>query len=153
LQPVLQWGPSAAGGGEYWTVASWYVTSRGQAFHTPLVRVESGQLLVGEMALVGQARGKFSYSCEFLGLAKTRLLLKNVAELNWSTESMEAYSVRRCSDYPASREVSFEAIRIRTNVHPELRWTEVDRVTDCDQKARVVSHSSTDGRVDLTLGR
>ena len=23
-QPVLQWGPSAAGGGSYWAVASWY---------------------------------------------------------------------------------------------------------------------------------
>lgn len=25
LQPVLQYGPSAAGGGSYWAVASWYV--------------------------------------------------------------------------------------------------------------------------------
>jgi hypothetical protein len=27
LQPVLQWGASPAGGGSYWAVASWYVTS------------------------------------------------------------------------------------------------------------------------------
>src|SRR5271170_5945542 len=25
LQPVLQWGPSYAGGGAFWTVASWYL--------------------------------------------------------------------------------------------------------------------------------
>jgi hypothetical protein len=29
LQPVLQWGTSPAGGGPYWAVASWYVTSLG----------------------------------------------------------------------------------------------------------------------------
>ena len=30
LQPVLQWGSSAAGGGPYWSIASWYVTSGGR---------------------------------------------------------------------------------------------------------------------------
>ena len=31
LQPVLQYGSSAAGGGAFWSIASWYVTSGGQA--------------------------------------------------------------------------------------------------------------------------
>jgi hypothetical protein len=34
LQPVLQWGPSAAGGGQYWSAASWYVTSGGLPYTT-----------------------------------------------------------------------------------------------------------------------
>ena len=35
-QPVLQWGPSAAGGGNYWAVASWYVDGQGgHSFCTP----------------------------------------------------------------------------------------------------------------------
>jgi hypothetical protein len=149
LQPVLQWGVSAAGGGDYWSVASWYVTSRGQAFHTPLVRVSPGDLLVGEMTLAGEARGKRSYTCELRNLPRTRLLLKNVAEMNWSTESLEAYGVTGCGDYPASQEVPFTGIRVFTDVHPSLRWTAVDRVVDCDQHAHVVSHSSVDGQVDL----
>jgi hypothetical protein len=37
LQPVLQWGISAAGGGSYWAIANWYVTSGGQAFYSTLV--------------------------------------------------------------------------------------------------------------------
>lgn len=150
LQPVLQWGPSAAGGGSYWTVASWYVTSRGQAFHTPLQRVEPGQLLTGRIELYEQARGKLTYLCSFDDLPRTTLLLKNVAELSWSTESLEAYNLDRCSEYPATR-VEFTAIQLRTDVHPTLRWTAVDRVTDCQQHAEVVSHSSTDGRVDLWM--
>jgi hypothetical protein len=151
LQPVLQWGPSAAGGGAYWSVASWYVTSRGQAFHTPLQRVEPGDVLVGEMTLVGEERGKFSYVCELKGMPRTRLLLKNVAELDWSTESMEAYNVRRCSDYPASGQIPFTNISLRTDVHPDLKWHVADRVTDCDQRAQVVSDSSQNGQVDLLL--
>ncbi len=149
LQPVLQWGRSHAGGGDYWSVASWYVTSRGQAFHTPLVRVNPGDRLVGEMALVGRERGKMSYTCEIANVPRTRLLLKNVAELNWSTESMEAYGVKRCSDYPSSRAVPFEQIRMSTDRVPEIFWTAVDRVRDCEQHADVVSHSAAGGRVDL----
>lgn len=39
-QPVLQWGESAAGGGNYWGVASWYVDGQGGlALHSNLVRV------------------------------------------------------------------------------------------------------------------
>ncbi len=149
LQPVLQWGRSYAGGGDYWSVASWYVTSRGQAFHTPLVRVAPGDLLVGEMVLVGEAGGKRSYTCELTNVPRTRLLLRNVAELDWSTESLEAYGVKRCSDYPAAPAVPFVGIQLATDAPAPIRWTEVDRITDCDQHAEVVSHSATDGRVDL----
>jgi hypothetical protein len=149
LQPVLQWGPSAAGGGRYWSVASWYVTSRGQAFHTPLVRVQPGDELVGVMELLGERDGKLSYSCELRGLPRTRLRLDNVAELTWSTESLEAYGVRRCSDYPAAPSVPFTGIQLRTDESAPLRWTAVDRVTDYGQHAEVVSHSASDGQVDL----
>jgi hypothetical protein len=149
LQPVLQWGPSAAGGGRYWSVASWYVTSRGQAFHTPLVRVEPGDELVGVMELLDEHDGKFSYRCELRGIPRTRLRLDNVAQLTWSTESLEAYGVHRCSDYPAAPSVPFRAIELRTDESPPLRWTVVDRVTDCGQHAEVVSHSASDGQVDL----
>src|SRR5437016_3270931 len=53
-QPVLQWGPSAAGGGAYWSVASWYVDGQGgPAFHTNLVRVNPGDVLLGVMTQTG----------------------------------------------------------------------------------------------------
>ena len=54
LQPVLQWGPSAAGGGSYWSIASWYVTSGGDAFHTTLIQVDEGDVLIGLMTFTGQ---------------------------------------------------------------------------------------------------
>jgi hypothetical protein len=153
LQPVLQWGRSAAGGGDYWSIASWYVTSRGQAFHTPLVRVSPGDTLVGEMRLLGGTDGRFAYVSEFRGIPGTRLRVENIAELGWASESLEAYGVRRCTDYPASREHPFQSILLLTDRHPEMEWREENRVTTCGQHVRVVSHSSTDGRVDIRFRR
>ncbi|KAJ7191320.1 hypothetical protein GGX14DRAFT_600785 [Mycena pura] len=51
VQPVLQYGPSNAGGGGYWTVANWYVFN-GNAFFTSPVRVSVGQTLHGKIQLL-----------------------------------------------------------------------------------------------------
>ena len=102
LQPVLQWGPSHAGGGPFWTVASWYVLGNGQAFFTTPVPVNPGDVLVGAMTLTGQSNGLFSYQSEFQGIAGTELPVQNVAELVWCNETLEAYSITACSDYPAT---------------------------------------------------
>ena len=68
-QPVLQWGSSAAGGGNNWAVASWYVDGQGgPGFHSPLVPVNTGDVLVGIMTLTGQSGANFSYNCQFQGI-------------------------------------------------------------------------------------
>ena len=38
LQPVLQWGPSAAGGGNYWSITNWYVDGQGGPSSSPARR-------------------------------------------------------------------------------------------------------------------
>ena len=150
LQPVLQWGPSAAGGGQYWSIASWYVTSGGQAFHTNLIRVNPGDVLVGVMSLTGHANGLFNYTSEFQGIANTSLPVQNIAELLWCNETLEAYAVNSCSNYPAPTMTAMRGIAIQTgNVTPALSWTAVNKVTDCGQHAVVVSNSATNGEVDL----
>jgi hypothetical protein len=153
LQPVLQWGVSAAGGGPYWSVASWYVTTRGQAFHTPLVRVEPGQTLVGVMTRLDGTRDRGTYTSEILGIPRSRLKVKNLRTLFWATESLEAYAVRRCSDYPTTSAIPFTAIELRTDRHPSLRWQIENRVRDCGQHAVVVRHSAEDGHVELRFRR
>ena len=154
LQPVLQWGSSAAGGGAFWSVASWYVTSSGQAFHTQLVRVNPGDVLVGVMTLTGQSGSAFNYSCEFQDIAGTSLPVQNIAELLWCNETLEAYQISQCSDYPATKRTDFSAINILTgSVTPTVNWTPVNRVTDCGQQAVVVSNSATAGEVDINYRR
>jgi len=150
LQPVLQWGASPAGGGSYWAVASWYVTSLGAAFYTPAVKVNEGDTLTGVMTLTGKSGNLFNYTSAFEGIAGTSLPVMNIAELLWCNETLEAYSIADCSDYPNTLYTAFTGITIQTgDTQPTLDWTAVDTVTDCGQFAAVVSNASTNGRVDL----
>lgn len=150
LQPVLQWGGSAAGGGGFWTIASWYVTSGGQAYHTDPIRVEPGARLVGLMALTARNGASFSYSCEFVGIDGTKLPVIGTAELLWCNETLEAYAVKKCTDYPSAERTTFSAISIRTGAtSPVLSWTAHNQVADCGQHCDVVDNSASSGRIDV----
>ncbi len=150
-QPVLQWGPSAAGGGSYWAVASWYVDGQGGvAFHSNLVPVNPDDVLVGVMSQTGQTGSQFSYGCEFIGIANTGLPISNVQELTWNIETLEAYGIQQCSDYPNANFTAFTGIDFETGVgRPAIGWTPVNAITDCGQSARVVSNANAGGEVDI----
>jgi len=150
LQPVLQWGSSPDGGGQFWAVASWYVHSTGQAFYTPLTQVNVGDTLTGEMTVTGQSGNLFSYNCQFEGIAGTSLPVLNIDELVWCGETLEAYQVTQCSDYPATPFTAFRAIDIRTgNVSPLISSAVDNKITDCGQRAVVVNNSASGGEVDI----
>jgi hypothetical protein len=150
-QPVLQWGSSGAGGGNYWAVASWYVDGQGgPAHHSTLVRVNPGDVLVGVMRQTGHSQNQFSYNCEFQGIANTGLAINNVQELTWLIETLEAYAIQQCSDYPDTNFTAFSSIDIQTDAgHPAINWAAVNAVTDCGQSTRVVSNANPGGEVDL----
>lgn len=150
-QPVLQWGPSAAGGGPQWSVASWYADGQnGHSFYSSLVNVSAGQTLFGIMTLTGSSAAGFDYSCEFQGIAGTTLPVSNVPELTWCNETLEAYSIQQCSDYPNCSSTSMQDIEIMCGaVTPNLVWSPQNAVTDCGQHCVVVSNSATQGQVDL----
>jgi hypothetical protein len=149
-QPVLQWGPSPAGGGNSWAVASWYVDGQGgPAFSSQLTPVNPGDTLVGGMALLGQLGSLFSYNCQFQGFANSSLLIQNVQELTWCSETLEAYRITQCSDYPDAV-TAFTQISIQTgNSYPTLNWNPVNWVTDCGQQTVVVNNSNPGGEVDI----
>jgi hypothetical protein len=153
-QPVLQWGPSAAGGGAYWAVASWYADGQGGVSHySTLVRVNPGDVLVGVMTLTGQSATGFSYNCQFTGVANTSLAIQNVQQLTWCIETLEAYGITKATDYPATARTAFTKIEMKTGTapasDPPLAWTAVDSVTDTGQHAIVVSNSNPGGEVDI----
>ena len=150
LQPVLQWGPSHAGGGAFWSVASWYVLGNGQAFFTTPVPVNPGDVLVGLMTLTGQSNGLFSYRVEFQGIPGTQLPVQNIAELVWCNETLEAYNINACSDYPNTDLTAMQSIQLQTgDTTPNVNWTPQDNVTDCGQHAVVAINSANGGEVDL----
>lgn len=150
LQPVLQWGVSAAGGGPYWSIASWYVRSDGLAFHTELLRVEVGDELVGVMKLERRCGALFDYLCSFEGVSGTTLPVERIAELVWANETLEAYGLSSCSEYPATGATSMRDIELRTSgAVPTLTWTCENLVVDCGQRAAVVVDGAAGGHVDL----
>ncbi len=150
-QPVLQWGPSAAGGGNYWSVASWYADGQsGQAFHTAPVPVSIGQILVGIMTLTGQSSQGFSYNCLFQGIANTSLPIQNVQQLTWAAETLEAYGVQHCSDYPDCELTALRNVAILCGTTtPAVSWTAQNSVHDCGQHCVVINNSATHGEVDI----
>src|SRR5262249_14691228 len=103
LQPVLQWGksdPSDPDDGPFWTIASWYLHPQGPTIWShPRVKVNPGDVLVGEMVL-DRAGTDFDYHCWFKGYPGTRLDVVGSHELLVVTESLEAYGLQQCSDYP-----------------------------------------------------
>jgi hypothetical protein len=151
-QPVLQWGPSAAGGGSEWNVASWYVDGAGgTTFFSTLVRVNVGDVLTGVMTLTGQSAAGFSYDCVFQGIANTSLPVMNIQELTWLIETLECYGMTTCSDYPDTDKTAMSAIGIQTGAAtPDVTWTVNNDVTDCGQHTMVFSEEAGGGgEVDL----
>ncbi len=150
-QPVLQWGPSAAGGGNYWAVASWYADGQGGvAYYSKLIKVNVGDTLIGVMTLTSHSSAGFSYNCEFQGIANSNLAIQNVQELTWCIETLEAYGITKCSDYPNTGDTAFTNIAIQCgSITPTITWSAANIVTDCGQHARVINNSATAGEVDI----
>jgi len=93
LQPVLQWGSSAAGGGSYWSITNWYVNGQGgTALHGPLIAVNPGDVLEGIMTLTGQTGTNFNYLSAFTGHPTADLTVNNISELHWANETLECYA-------------------------------------------------------------
>jgi hypothetical protein len=156
LQPVLQWGSSGAGGGDYWGVASWYAEN-GPSLHTGLIRVDPGTVLRGVMAAIplrpSPGGSSFSYSCQFFGIEGTFVPVHAIPELTFAVETLEVVHVTRCSDYPDAVCTQMTDIEIKLEADQAVfAWNAADLVTDCGQRAVVVSSASPGGEVDFFYG-
>ncbi len=151
-QPVLQWGPSAAGGGQRWSVACWYADSQsGHSFFTDLVDVTVGQQLVGIMSLTAQHGGGLcDYSAEFAGIANTTLPISNVPELTWANETLEAYGITARDDYPATAKTVISTIQLQTGTTPPgLAWTVNNAHTETGGHVKVLDGGSGNGALEI----
>ncbi|KAJ7511989.1 hypothetical protein B0H11DRAFT_2268905 [Mycena galericulata] len=150
LQPVLQYGPSAAGGGEYWAVASWYLDSS-STFFTSLVSVNPGDVLTGLMTLTGTDGSTFNYTSAFTGIPNTALAVGGAAsELTWATETLEAYAVTGPSDYPAgATEFSGINLALASGVIPSVQWSTSDDAAD-GLSTTINTDGATDALITIT---
>jgi hypothetical protein len=147
-QPVLQWGPSAAGGGQKWSVACWYADGQtGHSFYSSLVDVAVGDALTGVMTMTASAGGLCDYTAEFVGIANTGLPISQVQELTWANETLEAYQVQSRDDFPATPYTDFSAIGIRTGaaVPPHFQWVPSNDHPESGSTIQVVNGSADNG--------
>jgi hypothetical protein len=97
IQPVLQWGPSEAGGGNYWSIASWFVSSNGQAVYSTLKKVSAGERITGNMTLVGQ---KWDIVAVGSSGASSGISVNPGATETYAFVTLEVYGVDDCGEYP-----------------------------------------------------
>jgi hypothetical protein len=156
IQPVLQWGVSAAGGGNYWAIADWYVSSSGTFFYDSLIEESPGTILHGVMKLTSDSSNIFNYKSYFtvdssgFTLPGTALQVNNLAQAKWAFETLEVYGITDCSDYPPDIKVKMSRINIKMDsVDTALTWTPLNVAMECGQHSKIISNSSDSGEVDL----
>ena len=152
LQPVLQWGTSGAGGGAFWSIASWHVDSQRHAFCTPAVPVNPGDAVTGLMTMTGAYNdGTHNYRCEFVGLAETALMALGLSELTDASETLEAYGVTSSKEYPSGPSTAMNRIDVQIGGNPALlAWaSKTMQNPRYGENAIIVSDASPGGEVDL----
>jgi hypothetical protein len=151
VQPVLQWGESGAGGGNYWGVSNWYVDSNHHAFCTPVVPVNEGDELTGLLTLSSQAGGLFNYVSAFENIPGATLIAQGLSELVVATETLEVYGLTKSSDYPNGGIVRMTKIDLSVTAGAAaLNWTaEVMSNPTFGEHTTIVSNAAPNGEVDL----
>lgn len=152
IQPVLQWGGSAAGGGPYWGIANWYLTDWGnKVFISPLIRVFPGTKLVGTIKLTNQSINSFSYNSSFEEYPGSELQVNNARKFYDALISLETYFISRCGDYPSDMRISINDIKMKTDtITPFLNWrVQKYRQVNCGQYTLIRSYKTFGDGVDI----
>jgi hypothetical protein len=105
IQPVLQYGTTPAGGGRFWGIASWFVSSGGNALHSTLMQVSVGDTIQGTL---------FSNNCSASGVCgwtiatrddtkniSTALSVTTTEPYRWVNKAvLETYRISNCNKLP-----------------------------------------------------
>ncbi|KAJ7618128.1 hypothetical protein DFH06DRAFT_1139354 [Mycena polygramma] len=148
LQPVLQYGGSAAGGGAYWAAATWYLDPSNTFFTKP-VKVAAGSNLDGIITLTGSSGSQFHYTSSFTNIAGTNLKVANASQLTWATETLEAYAVKAITDYPAGSTVFTNInLKLKNGAVPSVSWATSDDAAD-GLKTTVNTNGATNAKITI----
>ncbi|KDR77886.1 hypothetical protein GALMADRAFT_138052 [Galerina marginata CBS 339.88] len=159
LQPVLQYGYSEAGGGIYWSIASWYVIGT-TAYYTSAIEVQPGQTLRGVLDNSGTTTSGgilssymwYSYfEIDNVLNSNTLLILNTVDILHWACETLEIYTTTTASNLPAGT-LAMSGIEIYTgNSQPSaLNWLLTNDAADSIY-IELVSTSSSNGELEIVF--
>jgi hypothetical protein len=132
VQPVLQFGPSAAGGGKYWAMSSWNCCMSGTVWHSGLVKTKTGDLILGTITPTctnGSGNcATWKIVTEDTTTAKKTTLNKTPADgqvWNWAFGVvLEVYGVSQCGDLPPDNSLVFtvQLYDENRNLIPDPAW-------------------------------
>jgi len=98
-----------------------------------------------------QNNGVFSYVSSFLGRPELDMLVDGVSELVWASQTLEAYQVGDCSEYPNTPTTSMSSISIAAGgVAPPVMWLIKNVSTDCGESCSVVNAGNPGGQIDIS---
>jgi len=149
LQPVLQYGSTPAGGGNFWGIASWYVASFGTA-HTTVSQVAPGDMLYGSMIKTEQPNTWVVYFNDTTNstVTPTTLTVKNALT---ATEpdayvTLETYDIASCGQYPTNAVTKFTqmVIEVGNGVPKNPQWDINTYSSACNEKVVVVNSGEVD---------
>jgi hypothetical protein len=153
LQPVLQWGSSNTGGGQFWSVSSWYVKgSSGNldvAVNTHHIRVEPGQDLIGLIDLVEKDGDIRTYTCGFQGIDGTTISIQTSAELVQAGIALEAYKLDGPRALPDQLRSTFYPVQVGLeNGTARPKW-DIRNASKDLADAVAVAHSNIEDELDI----
>jgi hypothetical protein len=114
LQPVLQWGESAAGGGDSWEMASW--SCGPSCVHSKLAKTATGDTLIGDITgssctSSGQCSWKIVTEDSTTGKSTTLTTHGDTESYVWLFGGvLEAYGITACNQYPTTGKETFSAV-------------------------------------------
>jgi len=111
IQPVLQYGGSYAGGGNYWAIASWMVGKN--AYVSTLETVNPGDTIQGNTYIKSTSGAKLNWAIHAKDL--TTGAWSNLGvwtsgyTWDWAYSGvLEMYNVTSCNDFPATDSITFK---------------------------------------------
>jgi len=142
LQPVLQWGESACGGGEYWAIGAWGVLD-GSVFCSQLYQVNAGDEIFMSINQTCIAPDQWSVTALSSTGMSVELNVFPSDELCWACVTLEAFFVTNCMDYPdnTTGTVLFNGLSLSSvNVINDPLWNATIDTRDlyCNQSVDIV---------------
>ena len=141
VQPVLQWGVSCDGGGDYWSIASWFVWGSGCAASqsTPLYGVNPGDRIEG--IIQQDCCGEWTIFSEDVNTGFEFSITVSADTMVNAYVTLEAYGVDSCNEYPAAGGTHFWNLNVQGGGTPG--WQNEFPHRDCSSDNVVASGSSS----------
>eukprot|EP00455_Lapot_gusevi_P047951 TRINITY_DN656_c0_g1_i2.p1 TRINITY_DN656_c0_g1~~TRINITY_DN656_c0_g1_i2.p1 ORF type:complete len:299 (-),score=71.86 TRINITY_DN656_c0_g1_i2:30-926(-) len=145
-QPVLQYGFSGCGGGEYWTLTAFVVSDSGRAYCGQMLNVNENDVVRGNMTK--QTDGSWLTQAEVLNRSSpvSHISATSPLPMRFACLTMEAIRLYSCGEYPGNNAMTF------TNNHlfvgdQELTppaWQRYIIHNECGQSVAIGSGSTPD---------